>query len=376
MNTDDPGAPEIGPLRVHGVNISYFTGKLEAYLRYKEIPHELVATRPDRLRKRTGAAQVPAVELPDGRWITDTTPIIHWLERQHPDSPVVPEDPLLAFVCRLIEDYADEWLWRPAMHYRWSYDIDKYMLSRKIVSELMADVPFPAILKRFVIRQRQLRVFVTGDGIGPETRAHAEGSYFRALDLLSSIFERRPFVMGDHPTLADIGLMGPMLRHFSHDPTPAAIMQNRAPAVWEWVARMWNAKASTLATGALVAGIPSDLEPLLAEIGETHLEYLSANAIAWQAGHARFDVTIQEAPYRRVPASRYRVWCLEQLRKSFADLPEANATEARQLLERNRCWDPLWRPGEIASGHDPDGRAPFVEGLEVITARGARARRG
>ena len=25
---------------------------------------------------------------------------------------------------RLLEDYADEWLWRPAMHYRWSYEAD------------------------------------------------------------------------------------------------------------------------------------------------------------------------------------------------------------------------------------------------------------
>ncbi|MGA0322438.1 MAG: hypothetical protein ACO3M1_06610 [Ilumatobacteraceae bacterium] len=30
------------PYQLHGVNISYFTGKLEAYMRYKDIPHELV----------------------------------------------------------------------------------------------------------------------------------------------------------------------------------------------------------------------------------------------------------------------------------------------------------------------------------------------
>lgn len=363
-----------GRVRVHGATISYFTGKLEAYLRYKEIPYDLVPGRPDRLRRHVGAAQVPVVELPDGRWITDTTPIIRWLEETHPGSPVVPEDPLLAFVCRLIEDYADEWLWRPAMHYRWSYDDDKYLLSRKIARELAADVPIPAVLKRLLIRQRQLRVFVTGDGVGPATRSHVEGSYLRALDILSAIFERRPFVLGERPTLADIGLMGPMLRHFSHDPTPAAIMQDRAPAVWEWVARMWNAKCSQLDDGALVIGVPDDLEPLLTEIGETHIEYLSANATAWQRGDARFDVAIQGVSYRRVPASRYRVWCLEQLRKEFSDLPETHAPEARDLLEKNRCWDPLWRPEELASGHDPDGQAPFTEGLEVLTARGARAR--
>ena len=38
MKQKDPNAP----YQLHGVNISYFTGKLEAYMRYKDIPHELV----------------------------------------------------------------------------------------------------------------------------------------------------------------------------------------------------------------------------------------------------------------------------------------------------------------------------------------------
>ena len=71
-------------LRVHGAEVSYFTGKLEGYLRYKEIPYEHVpATRRHfsrTLPRHTGVVQVPAVELPDGRWLTDTTPIIAWLE--------------------------------------------------------------------------------------------------------------------------------------------------------------------------------------------------------------------------------------------------------------------------------------------------------
>ena len=364
------------PIRVHGAKVSYFTGKLEACLRYKKIPYEFVPARPDRLRRHTGATQIPAVEFPDGRWATDSTPIIAWLDEQHPETPLLPEDPLQAFACQLIEDYADEWLWRPAMHYRWSYDVDKYTLSRKIVAELAGGVPLPAVLKRLVIRQRQLRVFVTGDGVDRSTRAHVEGSYLRVLDLLAGIFEQRPFVLGERPTLADIGLMGPMLRHFSHDPTPAAIMQERAPAVWAWVARVWNARASALGQAALVDGLPSDLDALLREIGETHLAYGSANAIAWQRGEARFEVAIQGTTYRRVPASRYRVWCVEQLRSRFEELPAAVALEARSRLEKTGCWEPLWCPDELASGHDPEGHAPFGVGLEVLTARRGLARRG
>src|SRR5262245_3114301 len=118
-----PALDDRAPLRVYGSEISYFTGKLEAYLRYKEIPYERVAmSAPHAVRavtRATGAMQMPAVELPDGRWMTDTTPMIAWLETQRPEPCVIPRDPLQAFVSRLLEDYADEWLWRPAMHYRW-----------------------------------------------------------------------------------------------------------------------------------------------------------------------------------------------------------------------------------------------------------------
>ena len=39
------------------------------------------------------------------------------------------------FVALLVEDYADEWLWRPAMHYRWSYAHDRELLSSIIIDE-------------------------------------------------------------------------------------------------------------------------------------------------------------------------------------------------------------------------------------------------
>jgi hypothetical protein len=75
------------PLRVYGSKISYFTGKLEAYLRYKEIPYTFVPMTPlvrNKVGRRTGTTQMPAVELPDGRWMTDTTPMLAWFESQHP----------------------------------------------------------------------------------------------------------------------------------------------------------------------------------------------------------------------------------------------------------------------------------------------------
>lgn len=83
-------APEI---KLYGLRISYYTGKMEGYLRYKEIPHEFVVLNSNLMRQlktKTGAAQMPAVELADGRFMTDTTPMIGWFEQEYPEPAVIP----------------------------------------------------------------------------------------------------------------------------------------------------------------------------------------------------------------------------------------------------------------------------------------------
>jgi glutathione S-transferase len=301
---------------------------------------------------------MPAVELADGRWATDTTPLIEWFEQEYPDQPIIPADPAQAFIGRLIEDYADEWLWRPAMHYRWDYSADSQLLRRKLVDELMSDIPAPGFAKRFAIYQRQRRLFTLGDGVNSTTWEHVEKTYRDTLSHLRAILTDRPFLMGARPTIADFGLFGSMFRHFGMDPTPSAIMRETAPEVYEWVAAVWNARASR-SSGELVNGVPSDWGPILDDIGAAYLPHLCANAQAWKRGEKRFDVTLQGVFFDKLRTARYRVWCLEQLRGRFEALPEPARDQARALLERHACWEPLWRVTETNSGVDPDGRAPF-----------------
>lgn len=349
------------PLRVYGASLSYYTGKLEAYLRYKEIAYERIAMGPAlmrRIRRHTGVAQMPTVELPDGRWLTDTTPIIDWLERLHPDPPVIPRDPLQGFVSRLLEDYAEEWLWRPAMHYRWSYRTDRMHLSRRIVDEVMGEVPLPGFVKRALIRRRQRGGYVIGDGVSRETWDHVESVYLKALDQLEAIFATRKYLLGDIPTLTDFGYFASMFRHFAQDPTASELMRERAPGVHEWQARLWNARAGRL-RGGLVSGIPPDWGPILDEVGSAYLPYLNANAEAWKAGLRRFDTVVQGVHYRRLPVSQYRVWCLEQLRGHFEALAEPALGGASALLAAHGCLAPLFAVAAPDSRYDPEGRVPF-----------------
>ena len=354
-------------MRVYGSRISYYTGKLEAYLRYRGIDYDLLPTvgNEKRLKAGAGVVQMPVVECDDGRWMTDSTPIIAWLDTRQPTPSIYPQDPALRFIALLIEDYADEWLWRPAMHYRWSYRRTRDYAAETLYAELIAGTrPIPRWLGARLLRKRQRGGFVTGDGVSAATRAHVEGAYFAALTHMQAILETRPFVLGDRPTIADFGLMGPMLRHFGQDPEPADIMRARAPAVYEWVARMWNAKAGRDTTG-LVATIDGPVAALLAEICATHLAQLRQNADAWTNGIGRYDQRIQDCDYRNVPTSRYRVWCLEELRREWAALDDDARAGLRPYLTGEAAI--LWGEAPFApSGYDPDRGAPFNRAINVF----------
>jgi len=354
-------------MKVYGVTVSYYTGKLEAYLRYQGIPYDMEPPYRDarRIKAQVGAIQVPIVLRDDGRWMSDSTPILLQLEREHPARPILPEDPVVRFIALLIEDYADEWLWRPAMHYRWSYEHDRALLSRILVDEIMQHVRLPRWWKLRMIRTRQRTSFVVKDGVTPETRAHVETGYRNALAHMTKLLEERPYLLGDAPSIADFGLMGPMLRHFGQDPTPQEIMRNEGPAVYEWVARVWNAGATAPTTPRFVHEVPAAAAPLLREIAETHLAQLAENATAYAHGAERFEMTCQGCHYRELPVSRYRVSCLERLREHFAELSPASQEQVKSLVPHPQA-DVIWHDRVPAkSGYDEAHEAPFNRAINV-----------
>lgn len=343
------------PYTLYLMWISYFSGKMQAYLRYKEIPHVCIAPKwreiLNILYTNTGLMKVPVIETPKGEWLADTTPMIDWFEQHHPQGSVIPEDPLQAFFSRLLEDYADEWLWRPALHYRWSYHEDAQALSHRFAETFLSDQPTPKAITAWMARSRQKRIFVTGDGVSPDTREHVEGIYLNTLDRLEGIFRKQPYLLGHKPSLADFGFFASMFRHFSQDPTPSLIMQERAPAVFEWVARLWNARHSSAQGDWVTAGsLPAGWQPLLADIGSAYLPYLHANAVAFRDGQRRFDLRVQGVHYRNLPVVEYRVWCREQLQRHYAAIPESARAAVDQQLRNSGCLEPLLRDGEIASG--------------------------
>lgn len=351
---------------VYGSRISYYTGKLEAYLRYKNIaysPLPMPYGDAKMLKEHVGAVQMPIVD-DNGKWMSDTTPIIMHLETEHPVNPVLPQDPVVGFIAHLIEDYGDEWLWRSAMYYRWWYDYDRQLASNVLTDEVMGHLKMPRWVKQKMITRRQVGHYVTRDGVTETTRHHIEQSYHNALAAMTAMLENRPFLLGNAPSLADFGMMGPMFRHYGQDPTPQEIMRNTAPAVFEWVARMWHAKDQV--QPEFVTRVPDDAAPLLKEICETHLVQLTANAEAFAEKKERFDMTVQGCDYRDIAVSKYRVWCLEELRRRFDSLSVDQQQSVKALLPHNEA-EVLWSAKPSAqSGFNSDNHLPFGKAINVF----------
>ncbi len=354
-------------MKVWGVSVSYYTGKLEAYLRYKGLAYEMEHPFADqkRIKGLAGAIQVPLLERDDGRWMSDSTPIIQHLEKEFPERTVLPADPVVRFIALLIEDYADEWLWRAAMHYRWSYEHDRELLSRILADEITTHLRLPRIVRRYMVKKRQLTRWVLQDGVSEDTREHVEAGFFNAMSAMEAMLKDRPYLLGNTPSIADIGLMGPMLRHFGQDPTPAAIMRNEWPAIAEWVARVWNAHATTQET-SLLGAIPDDTGLMLKEIAETHMVQLRENAIAHENSQSHFEMTAQNCRYKKLPVSRYRVYCLERLREQFNELSSEHQDKVKALLPHPE-YTLIWNDEVTAnSGYDVERQAPFNMAINVF----------
>ena len=129
--TDNAGGQGADALTLIGSEFSYYTGKVRAYLRWKQLPFtELLATREvyeTEIVPHVGWSVVPVLRIGSGagaRYVQDSSDIIDEVERLWPSLPhtrVLPASRRLQLVCALVELLADEWLVVPAMHYRWNF---------------------------------------------------------------------------------------------------------------------------------------------------------------------------------------------------------------------------------------------------------------
>ncbi len=255
--------------RLYGTEFSLYTGKVRAYLKYKQINFEeklsTVRVYKKTIIPNTGLKVIPVLETPQGEYIQDTSVIIDTIEQRHLDRSVFPRTPKQLLVSYLFEIWADECLLLPAMHYRWNKDNFPFIHQEfgKVVTPTM-----PAWIRNIVGKRiaARFKSFVPMLGITDSTVPALENWYERqVLPELDLHFSRYQFLLGNSPSLGDFCLMGPLYAHLYRDPFPGKLMREQAPNLTRWVEDM---NQTNLPSGNTLGNdeVPDTLETTLRSI--------------------------------------------------------------------------------------------------------------
>ena len=220
--------PTDRPYVLHGFDVSYFTAKARAALRYKQLYLEEKRANVRWILEQTGHAFIPVVTTPEGEVWQDTSEILDALEARHPDPPLLPRTPVHRIVCALLEVFADEVMLTAAMHTRWGTEEGEALTRRR----------FGAMTGSLEQGNRAADQMVKGRfavGATPEAGPAIDEHLTAMLAALSAHFETQDFVLGDRMSVADCALMGPIYAHFYTDLVSRRLLLETALPVVRWI---------------------------------------------------------------------------------------------------------------------------------------------
>ena len=334
-------------LRLYGADISYFSAKVRAYLRWKGLPFEEVSANRGIYRSviipHIGFPVIPVVQTPDGAWLQDSTDIIDRLEAQHPEPSIQPAGAVQRLVARLLELMGDEWLLLPAMHYRWHHNRDWAVQAFGALA-----LPDASEADQRSAGERSASPFAqAAELLGAEPAMHTavERAYLGLLEELNTHFEQHRFALGDHASVADFGLYGPLYAHLFRDPASGHIMKARAPAVVRWIERLSAAHAQSAGEFPDDHQVPKTLLPILARQMREQLPDLAETAHRlekWLAQNpgapiprviGKHAFQLEDQTGQRITRP-YALWMLQRARETYLATEGEDRKQADRLLQR------------------------------------------
>ena len=240
-----------GKFKLHGWDLSYFTGKARSYLIFKGVDFELVPMSFIDLQfivpLKTGVKIMPVLETPEGTWIQDTRDIIDAMDKRFPISTVYPEDPLLLFISNLLEAWGDEWFIPHAMHPRWNNDENIAFFKKEAGVQLFPWGPdFLRSMGADLVANILKKGFCPKVGIRPNQLDQLDCWTMAIMQDLNIHFAATPYLLGNRPTIGDFGLVGSMYAHFFRDPFSRRTFVDPFPHVLDWINRMQSLNHSQI----------------------------------------------------------------------------------------------------------------------------------
>jgi len=281
--------------KLYGDPFSYYSGKALAYLKFKDIPFDMILPTPDVYRDiiipRTGVKYIPVLISPDDIAVQDTTEIIDFLEARFPEPSVYPATPRQKLTALLFELYGDEWLLLPAMHYRWTYNED--FAYAEFGRFAVPNAPEETRRKIGEKASAPFRSAMPALGITAHTAPALEAWYEELLGHLNAHFAAHLFLLGTRPSIGDFGLFGPLYAHLYRDPWSGAMMERVAPHVAAWVQRLNEPDG---APGAFLENdtVPETLYPILTRMFEEQFPVLAdtvAQLETWIDAHEGEEIS-------------------------------------------------------------------------------------
>lgn len=347
---------------LYGGDISYYTGKVRAYLRFKGFDFkEIQAGRKEYkevILPRVGWPVIPVLITPDDETLQDTSDIIDELEARQPEPSVYPIGPRQRVAAFLLEVFGDEWLKLPAMHYRWNHNTDWIIAQFGALSR--PDLDLEGQRQAGEQACKPFRGSLPALGVTPATERAVEASYEGLLSELDAHFARYRYLFGDRPSIGDFGLFGPLYAHQYRDPASGELMRKLAPNLVDWVLRMHEGAPNA---GDFLANdeVPETLVPILARMMREQLPVLrstfdalerwlednpDAREIPRGIGEHAFTIaggTPAEASGKRV-IFPFDQWMWQRPYDCFQQLPADDQERVRDMLADAGARDALDTP--------------------------------
>ena len=322
--------------RIFGAEISPYSVKVRSYFRYKGIPHEWCAGQGEEAKKYQRLPLIPVVATPEDEGLQDSTPIIEAMEAKFPEPSIHPDDPTLAFLSALLEEFGDEWGNKWMFHFRWARPADQESTAARIVRSNMpgqSDEQY-AGMEKMIVERMVNRVWFVGSN--EQTAPQIESSFKEALAQLDAHLTDRPYLFGARPAFADFGLWGQIYNAWT-DPTCNEIIETSAPYVLGWVKRMLEPKAE--GDFEEWSALAATLAPFLKDhVGGLFCPWTVANAAALESGDEEYSVEIRTGTWTQKP-QKYHVRSLAKLREKYRAVADKSALDP--ILDEAGCLSAL-----------------------------------
>jgi glutathione S-transferase len=225
------------------------------------------------------------VETPEGDLMWDSTVMILYLERRFPEPTVLPSDPVASFLCYLIDDICDEWLYRTAVGSRWFIEentlLGGYELGRDMTFQLPVTADQAHAMTAAFVRSSCGPLGVTAENINcwiddvlrPWMRVL--GTHLAA--------GSTPYLFGARPSLADFAVFGGSAAHFANDPACRRWMDEDAPALVRHTHRILEPYGCEYGDWLEPGEVPETLVAILADAGRLYLPWVSVATLQGEA---------------------------------------------------------------------------------------------